>query len=323
MMKTNLLKEAWARMIMCNSFALACHQRPDGDTLGSALALAHILRLQGKDVIVLSEDGVPENYEFIPESETILTNTDRREFDCGIIVDSEAIKRVGRVAEVITSSWLTVCVDHHITEEAFGEIRIVNEKASSTAEVVVDLLDSNDISLDTVSATQLLTGIVADTGAFRFSNTTSRTLRIAARLVDAGGSPADITREIYYNQPIRAAKLLGRALDSMEMDDSGRVVWAMITQKDLSELGATDADTDSIVNQVGAVKGPKVALLLRETEPNSIRISLRSKGDVDVNQIARVFGGGGHIAASGCTINAPIDEARERIVAEVLKWMES
>ena len=323
MMNTNLLKEAWARLSMCSSFALACHQRPDGDTLGSALALAHVLRQQGKDVIVLSEDGVPENYEFIPESETILAGTDRRDFNCGIIVDSEAIKRVGNVAEAITSARLTVCVDHHIPEESFGEIRIVNHKASSTAEVIVDFLDANDISLDTTAATQLMTGLVADTGAFRFSNTTARTLRIAARLADAGADPATIAHEVYNNRPLKAAKLLGRALESLDMDKEGRVVWATITQKDLSDLGASDADTDSIVNQVGAVKGPKVALLLRETEPDSIRISLRSKGDVDVNRIARVFGGGGHIAASGCTINAPIDEARKRIVAEVLKWMES
>ena len=322
-MKTNLLKEAWARLSECRSFVLACHQRPDGDTLGSALALAHVLRQLGKEVTVLSEDGVPENYEFIPESETVQKSADNRIFDCGIIVDSEAVKRVGNVAGTITSAKMTVCIDHHIPEESFGDIRIVNSKASSTAEVLVDLIDANEIPLDNISATQLMTGLIADTGAFRFSNTTARTLRIAARLADDGADPSAIAREVYNNKPLRAAKLLGKALESMDMDKDGRVVWAMITRKDLLDLGASDADTDSIVNQVGAVKGPRVALLLRESEPNSIRISLRSKGDVDVNQIARVFGGGGHVAASGCTINAPIDEARERIVTEVLKWMES
>ncbi len=305
------------------SFVLACHQRPDGDTLGSSLAMAHALRSMGKDVVVLSDDGVPENYEFIPESDTVLTSTDRRDFDVGMLVDSEGINRVGAAAEAVKSARLTVCIDHHVPGGEFGELRVVDTGAAATAEIVAELLEENSVPIDQVSATQLLTGLIADTGAFRFANTSPRTFHIAAKLTDLGANPSTIAREVYDSRPLRAARLLGRALCSLQVDEKDRVVWAVITHKDLVELGATDADTDSIINQVKAVKGPKVAILFRETEPGVVRTSLRSRDGVDVNEVARKFGGGGHVAAAGCTLRTDLAEAQKILVGEVIKWMES
>lgn len=321
--RTELLKEAWRQLLAHSSFILACHQRPDGDTLGSALALAHVLRLHAKDVVVIAEDGVPENYQFIPESETVDRFTDRRDFDVGMLVDSEGVKRVGSAADAVTSAKLNACVDHHIQISDFGEIRVIDEDASSTAEVIFELLEVNGVHIDVAAATQLLTGLIADTGAFRFANTGPRTFHIAAHLTDIGAKPSVIAREVFDNRPMRALKLLGRALSSLETDPSGVVVWAKITARDLEELGATDEDTDGIVNNVTKVRGPKVALLFREIGHNAIRVSLRSQGGmVDVNQIANKFEGGGHVAAAGCTVHAPLDEAVKRVVEEVLKWTE-
>ncbi len=323
MMTKNNLKESWSKLLAGHSYILACHQRPDGDTLGSALALAHMLRRMGKDVVVISEDGVPENYTFIPESETVISQTDRRDFDIGVLVDSEGIKRIGTAGEAISSAKSTACIDHHVPNGEFGDIRVVDKTLSSTAEVMVELFDANDVEIDKTAATQLLTGLISDTGAFRFANTTSRTFEIAAYLQSLGAKPSIIAREVYESRPLRAAKLLGRALMSLETDKSGRVLWATITGNDLAELGATDADTDSIVNHVTAVKGPKVAILFREARPDSIRISLRSRDGVDVNQIAKVFGGGVHVAAAGCHYDGSLEDAKRDVVAEVLKWMES
>jgi phosphoesterase RecJ-like protein len=323
MKRTEDLRRAWARLTEGRSFVLACHQRPDGDALGSALALARVLRAMGKDATVVSEDGVPELCSFIPESETVVTGTDRRDFDVGVLVDSEGAKRVGSAADAVRSARVTACIDHHLPDGEFGEIRIVDSTASSTAELLLALLQANDVSVDSVVATQLMAGLVNDTGAFRFANTSPETFRAAAHLMELGASPSAVAREIYESKPMRAMKLLGRALESLQTDPSGSVVWAVITQSDLREFGATDADTDSVVNVVSQVKGPSVAILLRETEPRSIRISLRSRDGVDVNQIARAFGGGGHAAAAGCTIARPLDAAREAVVAEVLKWMQS
>lgn len=317
------LRQAWQALCEGQSFALACHLRPDGDTLGSALALAHILRGLDKDVIVLAEDGVPENYTFIPESETVLKSTDRRDFDFGILIDSEATKRVGGAATVLENAKKTGCIDHHVPGEAYGDVRVVNTGASATAVVIYDLLEANGVELDNISAVQLMSSLIADTGGFRFGNTNTRSFEIAAKLTELGAAPSTIYRSIFDSKPLRAAKLLGLALSSLKTDPSGQVIWAKITQDDMASVGATDADTDSVVNHVGAVKGPKVAILFRETMPGSIRTSLRSRDGYDVDRVARVFNGGGHKAAAGCTVEAPLAEAESMVVNEVLKWMES
>lgn len=322
-MTTREFREAWARLVAAQSFVLACHQNPDGDALGSALALAHALRALGKDVVVVAEDGLPGNYRFVPESETVVTSTDRRDFDVGMLVDSEGIKRVGSAADAVTSAKLTACIDHHLPDGGFGEVRIVDSTASATAEVVVELFSANDVDIDKTCATQLLTGLIADTGAFRFANTTDRSFEIAACLTRLGGKPSVIAREVYETKPLKAVKLLGRALSSIEADPAGDIVWATISHRDFSELDASDADTEGIVNHVCAVKGPKVAILFRETAPNSVRISLRSRDGVDVNLIARVFDGGGHAAAAGCTIKASLEEAKRQVIDEVRKWTAS
>ncbi len=317
------LEQAWRRLLAGGSFVLACHEHPDGDTLGSALALAHVLKASGKDVVVLAEDGVPEHLSFIPESDSVVESTDRRDFDVGLLIDSEGIGRVGGAADIIKCAGITGCIDHHIPDGEFGEVRIVDTGASATAELLAELFEANGVALDQTTATQLMTGLISDTGALRFANTTPRTFRVAARLTELGAHPSSIARNVYETRSVVSMKLLGRALESLQIEISGRVAWASITRRDLEDLGGSDADTDSIVNVVGWVKGPAVCILFREIEPESIRISLRSRDSFDVNRIARAFGGGGHAAAAGCTVDAALERAREMVVGEVVKWMES
>ena len=281
----------WQSLIQADSVVIGCHQRPDGDTLGSSLGLAHVLRQLGKDVTVISVDGVPENYRFIPESETILASTYRRDFDLGILVDSESEKRVGSAIEPISLAKQTACIDHHIPDGEFGNIRIVDHSSASTAELVVELLEANDVEIDTTAASQFLTGLIADTGAFRFANTSPRTFEIASRLTRLGADPSSIAKQVFDCRPLHAIKLLGRALSSICTDSTETISWASITRDDLDELGAGDADTDSIVNYIGMVRGVQVYILFREIERGSIRVSLRSRNGVDVNVVARAFDG--------------------------------
>lgn len=257
------------------SFVFACHERPDGDCLGAALAMARAFRGLGKDVTVLSRDPVPEHYRFLPESETVLSTTPRRDFDVGVLVDSDMPKRVGDAAEAVTGARMLACVDHHLSSEEFGEVRIVDRAVSSTCELVVDLFDANDVPIDRETATMLLAGIIFDTGGFRYSNASARTFEIVSRLAGLGASPSAIAREVFESRPLRSVKLLGRALSSMQASDDGRIVWAQITCADYRELDADDADTEGIVNSVAAVKGPQVAILFRETEPGTVRVSMR------------------------------------------------
>lgn len=321
-MKISNLRDSWSRLVAEQSFIFACHVRPDGDTLGAALALARVLRGLGKDVLVICQDAVPENYLFLPDSETLVTQTPRRDFDVGALVDSDAPKRVGSAADAVTSARVSARIDHHLSIENFGQIQIVETSVSSTCELIAELFEANDISIDTDIATLLLAGIIFDTGGFRFPNTSARTLELASLLAKIGANTSCIARSIFESRPLRAAKLFGRALSSMQCSDDGLLVWGQLSYADFQELSATDADTEGIVNSVAAVKGPKVALLFREVEPAIVRVNMRSRDGFDVNRIAQVFDGGGHKAASGCTVESSLEEAKRRVIEEVRRWME-
>lgn len=321
-MKKSDLKSAWNQLKAEQSFVFACHVRPDGDSLGAAFALARALRMIGKDVTVICQDPVPENYRFLPDWETLVTDTPRRDFDVGALLDSDVPKRVGSAADAVTSARVPARIDHHLSLENFGQIQIVETSVSSTSELIMELFEANDIPIDIDTASLLLAGITFDTGGFRFPNASARTFELAARLAEIGADSSAIARSIFESRPLRAAKLLGRALSSMQTTEDGMLVWGEIRYADFQELGATDADTEGIVNSVAAVKGPKVALLFREVEPGSIRVNMRSREGFDVNRIAQVFDGGGHKAASGCTVESSLDEAKRRVIEEVRRWME-
>ncbi len=195
--------------------------------------------------------------------------------------------------------------------------------ASSTAEIVLRLLEANGVEIDKTTATQLMIGLVNDTGGFRFANTTAETFRSAARLTELGADASHAAKCIYETRSIAALRLLGRALSSLQSSADGRVVWASVRRRDLDELGASDSDTDGIVNQVAYAKGSQVAVLFRELSREEIRVSLRSREGFDVNRVARGFGGGGHKAAAGCTLRMPLDAAQDKLLGEIDRWMDS
>ena len=232
-------------------------------------------------------------------------------------------KRVGEAGRLLESAPLQVRIDHHPSPDGFGKIRILDANASSTCEIVAETFQANEVSIDADAATLLFAGIVFDTGGFRFGNTSPRTLEIASNLAARGAEPSVIARELFESRSLRAMKLLGIALESMEIEDDGRIVSAKLAHEDFKALGATDGDTEGAVNMVASVKGPIVALLFREIEPGIVRVSLRSRDGFDVNRVARAFDGGGHAAAAGCTLNGTLDEAKLRVLSEVRKWMAS
>lgn len=317
------LREAWSRLIAHNSYVLACHVRPDGDCLGAALALARVLRSLGKDVTTVCQDRVPEHYLFLPESETIVQTSDRRDFDVGVVVDCDQPHRTGSAAELVNSARTTARIDHHLSEADYGDIQIVETKISSASELIIELLEANDIAIDKTTATMLLTGIIFDTGGFRYSNATSRTFQIVSQFAAMGIRPSRLVRAVFESRSLKSAKLLGRALCSMQAVEKGKIVVAQLAYSDYLELGVDDSDSEGIVNSVAAIKGPRVVMLLREAEPEIIRVSLRSRDGFDVSKVASAFGGGGHAVASGCTIKSDLEDAREALVSEVRRWMES
>jgi len=315
---TQPLSEAAAAIGESRSIVLACHVNPDGDALGSLLGLALALIPLGKDLVCLSQDGVPDILRFLPGAEMVVTTTDVPAFNLALVVDSGELARVGEsVKPLVARARRVVDIDHHVTAGAFGDIRVLDAQAASTAEIVYALLQTLVVPITPDIATCLFTGIITDTGSFRFQNVTPNTLRVAAKLLEAGAPPAHISENVFENRTFAATRLLGQALSALSQTPDGQIIWTHITAQDFRTIGATDQDTEGVVNYVRGVRGAEVGILFREMETDKIRVSLRSRESVNVAEIAARFGGGGHRMASGCTVDAPLAEAEQAVVRAV------
>lgn len=296
-----------------NKILLACHIRPDADALGSLLGLAFGLQRLGKEVQAVSADGVPESYRFLPGWELVRTQAEG-EFDLAIGLDADGSDRLGASEGAVLGAPVTIDLDHHTGPDPFGEIQVVDPTAAATGELVVDLLAELEVPLDQKIATCLLAAILTDTGSFRYSNVTEDTFRKAAQLVAAGAHPSPIHEAVYGTRPFAASCLLGRMLSTLERSADGLIAWGFLSQPDFRETGTSTEATEGFVDQVRQVAGSVVALFLREETNGEVRVSLRSRGDVNVARVAEEFGGGGHVPAAGCTLPGPLPEAVRRVV---------
>jgi phosphoesterase RecJ-like protein len=300
---------------------LATHVNPDGDTLGSALALAHAFRRMHKRVTVLSHDGVPEIYRWMPGQEWVKQETDERDFQLAIVCDTGTLDRVGRARQAVESAPRTLNIDHHAAEGDFGQIRVVDSKAAATGELIYAVLRTLRANVDKAIADCLMCAIITDTGSFRYMNVTANTFRIAGVLMRRGACPSAISELVFENRSLASAKLLGRALDSLQTSSDGRISWAHVRASDFEEFSATDEDTEGIVNHVRAIRGSLAAALFREVPGKKVRISLRSRDGFDVNKVAQTFGGGGHRLAAGCTLDPPLEDAERLVITEIARVM--
>jgi phosphoesterase RecJ-like protein len=322
----NLTSQDFSKAIFAfdsaDSIALACHVNPDGDALGSLLALGIALKANypNKAITLLSHDGVPEIYEFLPGSGQVLSESPILCYDLAIALDSGDPERTGeRIFPIFAASTVRMDIDHHIGEGEFGDVRLLDTKAAATAEIVYDLITHLGTPITTDIATCLLTGVITDTGSFRFMNVTPRTLRTAASLIEAGASPSLIAERVFDNRTFAATKLLGRTLSSLQSDLDGRIMYAAIRYSDFIETGSADQDTEGFINLVRSIRSSEVALLFRESEEGNVRISLRSCDKVNVSEVAQQFGGGGHRMASGCSFRGSLQDAEAALLAAVRK----
>ncbi|MCW3059723.1 MAG: Exopolyphosphatase-related protein [Capsulimonas sp.] len=301
------------------TMVFACHVNPDGDALGSMIGLALALAPLNKEITLLSADGVPEMYKFLPGSELVRQGSDTSEFDLAIVLDSGDLSRVGdSVLPIVQRAAKTIDVDHHVTANSFGDIRVLNSKAASTSEIVYALVQHMDLPIDKAIATCLFTGVITDTGSFRFQNVTPNTFHVAAALLEHGAPPAYISENVFENRSFAATKMLGATLSTLTSTPDGRVIWAHASLEDFIALGATDEDTEGIVNYVRGVRNAEVGVFFREMPGGSVRISLRSRDTVNVAEIAQQFGGGGHKMAAGCSVARPLTEAESLVIGAVI-----
>lgn len=321
-LKRDQMEAAVAAITKARDVVLACHINPDGDTLGSMIALALGLEYLGKKTTLLSADGVPAMYAFLPGTERIQTRTERRDFDLAIALDAGELARVGAAsAEAVQAAPVLMDIDHHVTSGQFGHIRLLDAGAAATGEIIFDLLVALGVPLSLPIAECLLCALLTDTGSFRFMNVTPRTMQIAGEMIRLGASPNTIAECVFENKPFAAQKLLGRALESLQRTPDGLIVWAHVTQGDFAEFAAGDEATEGVVNAIRSVQGAEVALFLREMPTGKLRVSLRARDPIDVSLVAKQFGGGGHRLASGCTLDGPLEQAEARLVEAVQRQL--
>jgi phosphoesterase RecJ-like protein len=293
-------------------FLITAHVDPDGDAVGSCLGLKLALNQLGKSADVVLESPLPATLLFLPESGSIRRPEQiRTRYDAAFVLDSSSLDRAGNVAERCLNPGAKVAViDHHWGNEGFGDIRLVNPESSATAELVYDLIELLRVPISPEIAECLYTGILSDTGGFRFANTSSRTLRVAAKLVERGANAPRVAEALYATKTAPSLRILGLALASLETRSDGRI-GAMTISRDMFETaGATPEDADGIVQYAKSLVGARVGLLVQEVAPNEIRASLRSDGTVDVNAVASRFGGGGHRNAAGLRVRGALEQVR-------------
>ena len=307
------LTEAFQNQIAsATSVIIGTHLNPDGDALGSALALSFWLDGKGIPNEVVCHHSPPANLKFLPGVERILQSP-TRSHDLGVILDLDSTERLGSTAPYF-ENMATIVIDHHVPHEAPGDLRIVDTDASATALILSRLFFSIDADITPTIATCLLTGIVTDTGSFRFRNTTAESLSISARLLDAGGDINLVSEEVFQRKPLSSARLLGLTLERMQIENRDRLAYGVLTFEDFASTQAKDEDTEGFVNELLSIETVEIAALFRESKPGRVRVSLRSRGSQDVSAVARDLGGGGHRNAAGVSFECTPEEA----VAKVL-----
>ncbi len=296
------------------------HVAPDGDSIGSTLALGLALEKLGKQVTMTCPDGLPEKYAFLPGAERLQCGLPSGSYDTFVVLDCSAPDRIGENLEPLLNKNLKVVViDHHVGNECFADISYIDSRAAATGEIVYDLLQLMQIDLDLDMAVNLYTAIVTDTGSFRYDATTADTHRRVAELVDIGVPVAKVSKLIFEQRPLVAYKVLEKALSTLSLSACGRVAWIAVDYATRKSLAVTDEHTDNLVDYPRNIKGVEVALFFKEVEPGLVKVSMRSNYFVDVNKLAAEFNGGGHLRASGCTVKGDLKQVIIEVVQKAVE----
>ena len=294
-------------------FICTSHARPDGDAIGSTLACAQILRSMGKQANVVLSDGVPGIYRPLPYADSVLLDVEQApEAEAAIILECDGVARTKLTG--LENHYL-INIDHHDTARPFAHVNWIDPNACATAEMIFLLARQAGVKISAEIATCLYTAVLTDTGSFCFTGTNERTFELAQELVRCGADPVKIAHNVYFSTQLSKMKLLGEALRTLHMD--GSLAWMHIKHEWLELCGAHEEDCEGLVNYALAIQGVEVALFFREQADGRFRVSLRSKGGINVAKVAETFGGGGHSCASGCAIDGPLSVATERMIAQL------
>lgn len=304
---------------ICNnhSFLLTSHEGPDGDAVGSTLALASILRKIGKEVVVHYRDPLPDLYGFLPDSDSVCAHIPDRDFDVAFVMDIGELRRAGDEFCSFSRIGKTINLDHHLACENFATLNLIDPAAAATGVLVYRIASALGYIFDAETALCLYVSIITDTGSFRYSNANREAFTIAGEMIECGVNAWDVAEQLYENQPRKRLELLARCLPTLEIIKGGLAASVTVTLDMYDVTGAHAELTDGFVNYPRSIRGVEVAIFFRQLEEGRVKVGFRSKGKVNVAVFSAAMGGGGHHNAAGCTVDGTIAEVKARVYALV------
>jgi len=307
-----------------HKFAVLSHVRPDGDALGSTLALALSLQELGKDVRAWNEEGMLQKYSFLPRADLLTPPAKVAEdFDVVIALDTAVQNRLGSSTAAIRQAKLWINIDHHPSNPRYGDLVYIDPTAPATGQILFELLTGQKLPITPAIAENIYAAISTDTGSFQYPNTTARTFEIAAELIRCGVDVGRTSQQLYENFPRRRIELLRELLGTMHFGCEGRLAWFALSQTGAQALGVIPEDNEGLIDHLRAVRGVIVAVFFEELRDGKVRVSMRSKNEaVDVCAICKQFGGGGHVLAAGARVPGTLAEVEEKIVEKACAAIE-
>lgn len=296
------------------TFLICAHVHLEGDALGSQLSLASLLRRMGKKVVCRDEDAPPPEYHFLPGIDSISSSCEPLDYDAAILVDCSDVSRIGKIQKILDKKKPIFNIDHHVSNTRFGDVNWVDGHVSSASEMIFELFCALKMKPTRDEAMLIYTGILVDTGSFKYTTTTARTHEVAACLLRRGLDVYGIYRLIHEGLPPGLIRVFGKIISTLQVSRSGKIASLSVKYAWIKKEPLLAEQTDAIIAFARSLKDVEVALLFKEIKPRQeIRVNLRSLGVIDVNECARLFGGGGHRMASGCTLKGNLKDAVERL----------
>jgi bifunctional oligoribonuclease and PAP phosphatase NrnA len=312
-MKSHRLEEIARYIESKDSFILLPHVSIDGDDLGSLLAMKVGLEKLGKRATFVCHERVPLIFDFMPRIEEVSTSIPREHFDCAVLVECTNLGRLPEGLDIRKVADRIINIDHHPRNDFYGDFNYVDCGAAAVGEIIYELLRILGVPLDRTIAMALYVAMLTDTGGFQFSNTSARTHRIVAELMEYSIDADEISRHVFRTMDFNVLKLKGKVIQSLRQEFGGKLTWGVITPSLLEEFGVHDEDIQQFIEDLNVVRGSQIFALLKETKDGKVRVSLRSS-TLPVNEVAIRYHGGGHVLAAGCTLEGSLDEARTEIV---------
>ncbi|WP_338543222.1 DHH family phosphoesterase [Paenibacillus tundrae] len=301
-----------------DDYLVVSHVQPDGDAVSSTVTVGWLLSCLGKTFTMINEGEIPGRMRFLWGADDIVNMTEQppaRKFKAVICVDCADFARVGLTRHYFEEDAVILNIDHHPTNNAYGTVNIIKSDAAATAEILFDLVSLFPVTLNKDAATAIYTGLLTDTGGFRYANTSPNVMTTASKLLEHGVDGPYLAQTLLEQVTLPQVRILNQALNSLQMTDDGKIAWVIITPEDMITCGAANEDLEGIVNYPRNIQGVEVGIFFKVINDSAVKVSLRSAGKVDVAELAQTFGGGGHVLAAGCRLEGTLED----IVAKVLK----